>query len=102
SYPAHSHLSSFPTRRSSDLSNVIRRYRAWSTCFITTGDRHAASPLEASGRKQSKLVSNNSAYRFERNNTGTSKIILSASVISPRSEEHTSELQSRVDLVCRL
>src|SRR5437868_13180572 len=88
-HPAHRDLHSFPTRRSSDLS--------------------------AKGRFQFSAL-RNAAVRFSRVN-GKSTCTRAAagrsvlpkeveSVISAigvmRSEEHTSELQSRFDLVCRL
>src|SRR5438105_12164056 len=74
----HGDLPSFPTRRSSDL-----RRQGWSRGTITLA-RQPASREEAILwaqwlRDQGVTVS-----------------------IGLRSEEHTSELQSRVDLVCRL
>src|SRR5438105_7106113 len=75
SYVAHRHLHSFPTRRSSDLwSN-----RACTTC------RSSWSPGRSARTRSTR--------RFRSGKrTG----------VYFRSEEHTSELQSRVDLVCRL
>src|SRR5690349_24828790 len=66
-YGDHRGLHSFPTRRSSDLSN---------------GTSRAHTPSSASSRVES------SARLLPRPRR--------------RSEEHTSELQSRRDLVCRL
>src|SRR5207249_8676960 len=42
-----------------------------------------------------------SAFRFD-DSSGTSKVVRWELGTKPRSEEHTSELQSRFDLVCRL
>src|SRR5438105_12100243 len=73
---AHRVLHSFPTRRSSDL-NLLD----WSESCSSVGhggDRlGAAKPIDFGG-------------------TGATR------GKKERSEEHTSELQSRVDLVCRL
>src|SRR5690348_17962538 len=84
--PTPSTLHTFPTRRSSDLSrNRVRsallastwiRSRCWSSSSIVF--------LCAMSRKYA-------------DNIGSS-----VCVISFRSEEHTSELQSPVHLVCRL
>src|SRR5206468_11410812 len=82
-------LHSFPTRRSSDLLSVVTPTRRTS-----------------SGRRGSAI-----ATRFWTRTCALSRSVPSrnvmVSVIWPsvvlcRSEEHTSELQSRSDLVCRL
>src|SRR5207249_12276539 len=75
----HRHLHSFPTRRSSDL-----------------GRRHAPLPedrasLRCRPRERGRATSGRRA-RASRRPCG----------YAIRSEEHTSELQSRFDLVCRL
>src|SRR5690625_6807751 len=75
-------LHSSPTRRSSDLRNSSRR-RPWPTRRRTTSAAEATLSIatwETSGDRQRRL----SGRR------------------GPRSEEHTSELQSRGHLVCRL
>src|SRR5438105_5637517 len=74
---AHLDLHSFPTRRSSDLIEVVfqparrqyRRERADRQVGLCPGQVGAHDDVATA---------------------------------APRSEEHTSELQSRVDLVCRL
>src|SRR5690606_41498953 len=81
---AHRDLHSFPTRRSSDL--IHRRACAWPATFVL---RIAMSrPLD-----------------------GITVVTLEHAIAAPfctrqladlRSEEHTSELQSRENLVCRL
>src|SRR5207302_9067261 len=68
------HLHSFPTRRSSDLARLSAAPRSW-----------AAS---SGGRSRAGLGS----LTREPDSPGA----------RPRSEEHTSELQSRENLVCRL
>src|SRR5699024_12374500 len=75
----HPSLLSFPTRRSSDLDARAGRVRA---------GRHR-SRLRARGTHLSRSPS----PRDHRSDLVSGK---------DRSEEHTSELQSRFDLVCRL
>src|SRR5437868_7163427 len=74
-YSDHRHLHSFPTRRSSDLSPPPIMVMA---PFCVWSPRVAISALVATA------------------NAGIS------ATPRVRSEEHTSELQSRFDLVCRL
>src|SRR2546421_7908906 len=73
-----SDLHSFPTRRSSDPSR--RRH--------TRSDRDWSSDVCSSDRKSTRLNSSHDQISY--------------AVFCLRSEEHTSELQSRSDLVCRL
>src|SRR5438105_12457798 len=65
----------FPTRRSSDLGR----------------DRHAP---------QRRMPPRLARHRFRHRPVDAG--LRREAVAAPRSEEHTSELQSRVDLVCRL
>src|SRR5690606_41456908 len=83
---AHRHLHSFPTRRSSDLSYSCDRASANrrlspspSSPWTPEPERHTRVPPRSRqvGRPGSRAS-------------------------STRSEEHTSELQSRENLVCRL
>src|SRR5699024_12559375 len=78
----HRVLPSFPTRRSSDLDN-IRYMEEGKYAFV----------IMVKGRKA--LVSS-----LVEENLGTFETDRDCSKV--RSEEHTSELQSRFDLVCRL
>src|SRR5438105_10325143 len=80
----HRDLHSFPTRRSSDLERHLRGRGH-------LGRWHRRSPPRARGlqpghRRRSAAYAGGQAVAHEH----------------VRSEEHTSELQSRVDLVCRL
>src|SRR5690242_21933159 len=78
----HRNLHSFPTRRSSDLFSV----------FIEEHDAASNDALEErSQHVQIRLIEIGVDVQ-ERNRRA----------IVPRSEEHTSELQSHVNLVCRL
>src|SRR5690606_41658100 len=78
-YVDHRHLHSFPTRRSSDLGS----HRA-------AQDRHQIVPPLP--RRRSCL---------DRRGAG-GEVLVSRGAQAGRSEEHTSELQSRENLVCRL
>src|SRR5206468_7598317 len=73
---SHRYLHSFPTRRSSDLLQA--------TSTTQTSESSPMRAIRASGR---------SAPSFSGSPQDGEKL---------RSEEHTSELQSRSDLVCRL
>src|SRR5690242_21074724 len=85
---AHRDLHSFPTRRSSDLD----RLRELGFCKD----------------QQIKLVARESNFICQVCNARLAiseklaRFILVETVPVPRSEEHTSELQSHVNLVCRL
>src|SRR5204862_6926141 len=80
------HLPSFPTRRSSDLFHDLRSCRLASRNALNSAsnDSSVLAALRARWRKRSY---------------GSKRRLLPR---SGRSEEHTSELQSRRDLVCRL
>src|SRR5207249_11276563 len=77
---AYLDIHSFPTRRSSDLSRSCRSRttRRWLMLAVARSSR---SPC------------------FRRRSSATASF---SSTPKRRSEEHTSELQSRFDLVCRL
>src|SRR5207249_11721006 len=100
-YPTPRHLPSFPTRRSSDLSLMrtarvdpaSRTVRADPGCTWTDFDTEtSAHDLATTGGTVGS--------------TGIGGLTLGGGLGflmgSFRSEEHTSELQSRFDLVCRL
>src|SRR5690554_7568846 len=83
----HRDLHSFPTRRSSDLSASIVTMSVRGT--ITS--RTTVSP-----HSKIEWMSSRSS------SSSTSSSVASSTIESSRSEEHTSELQSRPHLVCRL
>src|SRR5690606_40560747 len=96
---SHRDLHSFPTRRSSDLNTpkalanrktVSARLAAGS---VTSNPWTSADTENFSMAPVLKLRRVNSRVRTARVITG---------VVIGRSEEHTSELQSRENLVCRL
>src|SRR5207237_7895095 len=96
--PARPH--SFPTRRSSDLwSTTLRTFcgRSWTTIGLTS-TTHPSSRIARAGTRHriSEVCSSITVWycRFARANSCKPAV--------PRSEEHTSELQSHLNLVCRL
>src|SRR5207249_11805931 len=83
SYAARRDLHSFPTRRSSDLPGRLRAAGPLPDAHVgeVAGDRiRVGRPIRQRVDQQ----------------------LLPAVQVEERSEEHTSELQSRFDLVCRL
>src|SRR5207248_10381791 len=86
-------LRSIPTRRSSDLTPLD----AWVDAVeasISLGVREMACRLNADSKNFDKAAANLAR-------TAPIDEVLAVGV-EPRSEEHTSELQSPYDLVCRL
>src|SRR5207249_12168063 len=100
--PAPPHLPSFPTRRSSDLAE---RALAAELGVSRAALRQALAVLEEGGlvrrvpgRGGGTFVSKGKIERDLSRVVGVPALLRSQGV---RSEEHTSELQSRFDLVCR-
>src|SRR5438874_8063511 len=80
-YRDHRDLHSFPTRRSSDLKKLREeQHKARAEQLAQIEEAQANEQWERTARRQAKVES----------------------ILLERSEEHTSELQSRRDLVCRL
>src|SRR5207247_11311837 len=98
SFPRHAtqrQLHSFPTRRSSDLAKVDFQAR----------DNDGNTPLHIAAKAESGdvldwLVKHGGDLDVTNNSGETPRVLAAHNKV--RSEEHTSELQSRVDLVCRL
>src|SRR5699024_12557212 len=80
-------LHAFPTRRSSDLTRIDDEVLP----------EHFRGPDIEPVREVADVGGAEEACGHEQNS-----VTLPAPVRYPRSEEHTSELQSRFDLVCRL
>src|SRR5699024_12558213 len=94
----HPDLPSFPTRRSSDLrGRPVSGYYVASASGIVRSRRAlvAGCPMQA----RSGSIASQS---FTCIPATTVSARTHSAEIAPRSEEHTSELQSRFDLVCRL
>src|SRR5207249_5040650 len=94
---AHLALQSFPTRRSSDL------------CAANRPTKNSTSPSSASAAKAWQTLKGFPAKTSPRFATLTNvrwtkplRNFRTRKSTATRSEEHTSELQSRFDLVCRL
>src|SRR5207249_12303097 len=97
SSPSH-HLSSFPTRRSSDL---VRIQLVVFALLASIGVVYVGLNYVGIG-----AVLTHSTYKVSADFPAAGGIYVNADVtyngVHIRSEEHTSELQSRFDLVCRL
>src|SRR5206468_10223864 len=85
-------LHSFPTRRSSDLPRRAAASRLRSSCART------AAPASAASRNIRVQAGSTTGLFIRRAQLGDEVV----GVTAIRSEEHTSELQSRSELVCRL
>src|SRR5207249_12096989 len=90
---AHLYLHSFPTRRSSDLNDF---------CFIFFFTLLAVMPRNFSGRTYATAVTKPQSSSTANSDLRSGRSSGYSSWFHSRSEEHTSELQSRFDLVCRL
>src|SRR5699024_12824587 len=84
---AHRALHPFPTRRSSDLDGYASPFRAKLQVSLGKTEERLIVPFPRGSRR---LLAETSANE------------LVPPFRPKRSEEHTSELQSRFDLVCRL
>src|SRR5690606_40785550 len=92
---SHRPLHSFPTRRSSDLA----RRRAPPSSPLRPEGTAASGPAGFRDRARSRCRPRRGGSRETVRVSHRSDRAASA---PPRSEEHTSELQSRENLVCRL
>src|SRR5690606_39512458 len=90
-------LHSFPTRRSSDLADLSNKY-IWVVLMTTMlfGVIGWVDDYKKVVNKDPNGLKARYKYLFQ------SIIGLAAALVLYRSEEHTSELQSRENLVCRL
>src|SRR5206468_13086967 len=98
----HPHLPSFPTRRSSDLlltPGIILRPGA------STANTESPAPNKTSQIPQTSQTYSNGqivGQALLQATVDVSTLPTVKGIPRSRSEEHTSELQSRSDLVCRL
>src|SRR5690606_42024254 len=91
-HPAPPALPSFPTRRSSDLSHTPRR----------STQKHAIESAPSSTTPSPPPMRPTWCIPTSSGRSGCSPGGRNLSRVGCRSEEHTSELQSRENLVCRL
>src|SRR5699024_11241532 len=97
--PTHLHRPSFPTRRSSDLSRYHFRGQPLPEHALELLRKRIDGTL---GFAQVRIGGTLAAItRATITTTASGRSFLGYSAVE-RSEEHTSELQSRFDLVCRL
>src|SRR5690606_39957195 len=99
-YRSHRYLHSFPTRRSSDLGSAVK-------IFDIKAGRRNYNDLSAFGNKLAiklSVVEDITMKLTAAVSTGATTAYLDSvdNLQVGRSEEHTSELQSRENLVCRL
>src|SRR5699024_12414522 len=85
----HQDIHSFPTRRSSDLSK-IRLNDTYAQAVVQSKDKETMQLWKGRLTEARELL-----HSIEQREKTLLKV-------ARRSEEHTSELQSRFDLVCRL
>src|SRR5690606_40534063 len=96
SFHRHAHPRSvrpFPTRRSSDLHRMrvaSRRMRSALTIFRASFPKKDFKEIDRDVRKVTRALGE------------ARDLDVQLEVVQERSEEHTSELQSRENLVCRL
>src|SRR5699024_12598264 len=93
-YAQHRHIYSFPTRRSSDLAE-------FESTIANAGDdltyfASDDSPIQQNIQRRKEHLTKLEEVR------GELDTMIEEFSNQVRSEEHTSELQSRFDLVCRL
>src|SRR5207248_5158166 len=88
------HLHSFPTRRSSDLAQVVR--------IAAQSGKNTLVLVGIAGRNQAMCVITRNLGKMGEHLSPAPARIQELSYTQHRSEEHTSELQSPYDLVCRL
>src|SRR5207249_5402981 len=101
-YAHHRQLHSFPTRRSSDLKKfpdepdeTFRSASGWPLAnSLFNSSRQKA-------RSEAAAMENCSAARAAGLKEACARQTMRGRIGKRRSEEHTSELQSRFDLVCR-
>src|SRR5690606_40744874 len=89
----------FPTRRSSDLSDLVAR-RAAEVLPGTDDTRKLLQKVSATSPADSRVI--DVAFRASGPQEAQRGAQAFAEAYVARSEEHTSELQSRENLVCRL
>src|SRR5690606_41844990 len=98
---AHRPRPSFPTRRSSDLAATADR----ESRFVPDSPATAADRSSRWSSRKPVSVCPEAKAEWVRIETRNERFVTTPWIVaasSARSEEHTSELQSRENLVCRL
>src|SRR5690606_40552582 len=100
-FPTHRSLPPFPTRRSSDLIDPDARVKA------AMNEINAAQRMRKAAEERGeaeRILRVKQAQGEAESNVLRGKGIAGQrkAIVDGRSEEHTSELQSRENLVCRL
>src|SRR5207248_11718954 len=90
-------LHPFPTRRSSDLARKLSK-----SVTLCPGRRTWSPPGSTLTKRLPGATTRLTPAAFTNRTRGLRFVSTSASGPETRSEEHTSELQSPYDLVCRL
>src|SRR5207247_11074959 len=94
-------LCSFPTRRASDLRGMSLVAVGWGSSVRTSIPERISVPDIERRPEWTRTFPPRTLERSD-----SERRLMRAGFVKyqmlPRSEEHTSELQSRVDLVCRL
>src|SRR5699024_11721419 len=99
-FPFHLHLHSFPTRRSSDLAGELIFSHEFIVTNLTNLTAETAFELyHKRGQMENYIKEAKTGFFFDKTDSSTFNANAARMM---RSEEHTSELQSRFDLVCRL
>src|SRR5699024_12402304 len=95
-------ISSFEIRKSlvTPLA-IFQAGKAYRRCRILIWKSHGQLPKGCNGRRR-RLLKKNNTLSYSHFYSPFAKALSSIALRKQRSEEHTSELQSRFDLVCRL
>src|SRR5690606_40228127 len=94
-------LHSFPTRRSSDLTNVVW-FESYNDAINNVNPLHGTHPLQNDKTYYGVIIGQGQCASLPFQVTVKIVLGLNDLDLTSRSEEHTSELQSRENLVCRL
>src|SRR5690606_40259287 len=101
-YLALRYLHSFPTRRSSDLWRNLWKHKLYTSINIVGLSVGIGACLLIFLFVHYELTYDQQNLHFKRITRITTTLYTPESDLAFRSEEHTSELQSRENLVCRL
>src|SRR5206468_12608142 len=101
-YRHHTQLHSFPTRRSSDLCKKVNCPKKWIIYGIGKTNAYRAFARHMNFEPWTNKMRDPNDKSIEHCSFAYFyKYMKNMNICFKRSEEHTSELQSRSDLVCR-